>query len=50
VNLNLTFAVATLTIVLIIVAKELVHPMFAVCLAAGVAFFAVSKLKRATED
>jgi len=50
VNFHITFAVATLTVVLIIVARELFHPMLAVCLAAGGAFFALSKLSRASGD
>jgi hypothetical protein len=44
-NFHLTFAVAALTIVLIIVAKELVHPGAALLLAMGGVLFSAFKLK-----
>lgn len=44
-NIHLTFAVTALTVVLIILAKELIHPMAAVVLAMCGVLYSGKKLK-----
>lgn len=48
-NTHVTFAVAALTVVLIIVAKELIHPGVALILAMGGILFSAIKLKLFTQ-
>lgn len=49
-NFHVTFAVAALTVVLIIVAKELVHPGLALILAMAGAAFSAFKLRLFAQD
>lgn len=44
-NIHVTFAITALTVVLIVIAKELIHPMVAVLLGMGCALFSARKLK-----
>ena len=44
-NIHLTFAMTALTIVLLVVAKELIHPVVAVLLGMGGVLFSARKLK-----
>lgn len=49
-NYHVTFAVAALTVVLIIIAEELIHPAAGLLLAFGGTIFAASKLNLFARD
>jgi len=44
-NVHLTFAMTTLTVVLLVIAKEVFHPLVAVFLGMGGILFSAHKLK-----